>query len=124
MADDPDLQAEIAHSLVLLRDKLGIRATGLRTAMPKARRQLPRKVRKSAQILADAEPLLEHPKLRQTLDRASLTAAAGVLSAHLNDIDAADRRKGWWLGMLGGLAFNMLAFAALLIAVLVWRGYL
>ncbi|MBK0328521.1 hypothetical protein I5535_14625 [Rhodobacteraceae bacterium F11138] len=124
MAEEPDIQTQIAHGLGLLRDKLGIHATGLRAALPRARRQLPRRVGKDLKLLADAEPLLAHPKLRQTVDRASLSAAAGALTRHLEGIDKADRRKGWWLGMLGGLAFNLLAFSVLLIVVLIWRGYL
>ncbi len=124
MAQQPDLEAEIARSLALLRDKLGIRAAGLREAMPRARRQLPRRIGRRAQLLADAEPLLRHPKLVRTLDRSALGAASRMLTEHLERIDKADRRKGWWLGLLGGLAFNLLTLAVLLIVVLVWRGFL
>ncbi len=124
MAQDADLPSQIEHSLVLMRDKLGIRAADLRTAIARGRRRLPHGVRKSARQLAEAEPLLAHPRLRQTFDHGALAAAADRLIGHLDGIDVGDRRKGWWLGMLGGLAFNLLAFAALLIAVLVWRGFL
>ena len=51
-----------------------------------------------------------------------LGKAAGALETHLKSIDLADRRKGFFLGVLGTMAFNILLLAALLFAVLRWRG--
>ncbi len=77
----------------------------------------------SVEALAEAETFATHPKLRFTLDATALTKAATGAQDHLNAIDLSDRRKGWWLGMLGGLAFNFLLATTLLIIVLIWRGY-
>ena len=113
---------DIDKVMALLREKLGAGGRNLDAALRKARHRLPRDVYKQALQLARAEPLAAHPKLRLTLDSVALGAAAERVRTHLETIDLADRRKGWWLGMLGGLAFNLLAFVALVVAVLMWRG--
>ena len=117
----PDRIAEIT---ALMRAKLGARGRTLEATLRAARHRLPRHVRAQAQRLAEAERFATHPKLRLTLDATALDRAARTVEDHLTAIDLADRRKGWWLGMLGGLAFNLLAFAALLVGLLMWRGFL
>lgn len=124
MADGQTLQTDIQHSLVLMREKLGIRGGKASDTLSRSKRLMPRHVYRSVRSLADAEPFLEHPKLRQTLDTDSLAEAAQNVTSYLNAVDTADRRKGWWLGMLGGLVFNMIAFGILLIVVLIWRGFI
>jgi hypothetical protein len=105
-----------------MRSSYGVGGADLAQVLRRAGRHLPRRLRREAALLARAEPLAAHPRLRCTLDAAALERAEQALQAHLGGIDPADRRKGWWLGVLGGLAFNLLLFAALLIAFLVWRG--
>ncbi|MBL4768986.1 MAG: hypothetical protein JKY94_14950 [Rhodobacteraceae bacterium] len=117
------IQGLIAQTKALLREKLGVRASDMARAVAKAKRRLPGGVYKQALLLAKAEPLAAHPKLRLTLDAATLATAAGDVQQYLNAIDLADRRKGWILGMLGGLAFNMVLFLVLLVALLYWRGF-
>lgn len=117
-----EIETRIAGITALMHAKLGGRGSSLRAALGRAGRRLPRRIRSQARLLAEAEPFAHHPKLRLTLDDAALSKAAGEVEAHLNAIDLADRRKGWWLGMLGGMAFNLLAFLALLVVVLRWRG--
>lgn len=113
---------DIARIRDLLRDKLGAGGASLEAVLRKARHRLPRAVYAQAKLLAEAENLAAHPKLSLTLDAEALHAAATQVQTHLDLIDLADRRRGWWLGMLGGLVFNLLALVALLIGVLVWRG--
>ncbi len=120
-AQIPDRIAEIT---ALMHARVGGRGTTLHAVLRRARHRLPRRIRAQAARLAEAESFAAHPRLRLTLDAQALDKAASEVETHLNTIDLADRRKGWWLGMLGGLAFNMLAFLALLLAVLVWRDYL
>lgn len=124
MTDQDTIRADIDQSLALLRAKLGIRAKTADQTLIKARRLLPGGPYAALKSLADAEPFLDHPKLRLTLDTEALKRAARDVQAHLEAIDAADRRKGWWLGMLGGLSFNLIAMFVLLLVVLVWRGFL
>ncbi|TDE41129.1 hypothetical protein [Antarcticimicrobium sediminis] len=118
-----EIENRIAEIAELMRAKLGGRGTTLRAVLRKARPQLPRRIRSRAKLLAEAEPFAQHPQLRLTLDAGALERAASEVEAHLKAIDLADRRKGWWLGMLGGLAFNVLLLTAVLIALLRWRGF-
>lgn len=94
----------------------------LAAALKLVRRRLPRRVYKQGMKLAGALPLLEHPKLRQTVDQKPLRGAAREVKAHLKEIDVADRRKGFWLGVLGSMAFSLLVVMILLVVVLRWRG--
>ena len=122
MSEQQRIAEDIAQIAVLLRGRLGAGGTTLAGSLRRARHRLPRGLRAPARRLAEAEPLAAHPSLRLTLDAAALGEDARRLRAHLEAVDLADRRRGWWLGMLGALAFNMLALVALLIVVLRWRG--
>lgn len=107
-----------------LRAQEGIKGKSLAAALHKGRYRLPKHVRKQGALILAAEARAGHPKLAQTLDMDALRKAEKAISAYLETIDRADRRKGWWLGMLGGLAFNMLVFLALFFTVLYWRDLL
>lgn len=122
MTDQTMTPDQIARILELMREKLGVRASTLTRALDKAKPRLPKGIYKSGMVLARAEPLAGHPKLRMTLDHEALDKAATALQAHLEAIDLADQRKGWFLGMLGGLSFNLILFCILLVSVLMWRG--
>jgi len=124
MTNQIPIEDQIQAIMALLREKLGVRGADLSVALRRARYRLPRRVYQQATALVRAEPLAGHPKLRLTLDQAALAAAATGVRAHLESINVADRRKGWLLGMLGGLSFNLILAFALLIVVLVWRGFL
>ncbi|MCV2891220.1 hypothetical protein [Ruegeria aquimaris] len=121
MTEQNQIQDQIAVTVALLRERLGVRGKSLRQALRRAKHRLPRRIYRRAMDLARIEAMVDHPKLRLTLDSPHLLSAAGEVQTHLRGIDLADQRKGWWLGMLGGLAFNLLAFAALLLAFLAWR---
>ena len=112
------IETDISRTADLLGEKLGARGRDLSAALAKARHRMPRRIYRQASRLAKAEPLAGHPKLRLTLDAEGLHAAASEVQAHLTAIDLADRRKGWWLGMLGGMAFNLLAALTLFIVAL------
>lgn len=118
------IQSELDQTLALLRARLGAGGDSLARALKKTRHRLPRRIRRQAAYLARAEELAAHPRLRLTLDRPALHRAAREVQAHLRAIDLADRRKGWWLGMLGGLAFNLLLFFVLLLLALRHFGHL
>ena len=124
MIESQTIQTDIQQILELMREKLGIRGTSLTQVLTPARRVLPAKVFAPVKSLAKAEVFLDHPKLRLTLDTETLARASQDIRAHLDAVDASDRRKGWWLGMLGGLSFNLIIFVVLLIAFLFWRGIL
>lgn len=115
----------IAEQIAEVRDLLKTQehASGdLTTALKTARRRLPRRIFQQGMLLANAAPLIDHPKLRLTLDEAALHKAARDVCAHLKTIDLADRRKGRVLDILGSMAFSLLVVIVLVLLVLRWRG--
>ena len=120
-AEITELQSDLQTRL---GQKLGLRRGSLERRMAKAGRRLPRRVHRDAALIGKAGELADHPKLRRRVDRAGVQAAHDRIAEHLDKIDPRERRIRFWLGVLGGLAFNVLAVAALLIVVLKWRGYL
>lgn len=124
MSDTDAIHDDLNRVADALRAKLGLHAKSLQDLQGKARRRLPGHIHTKVVALSQAEQLLTHPKLSRTLDSAALSRAADEVQTHLDTIDLSEKRKDWWLGMLGGLAFNMIAFCTLLVVVLVWRGYL
>ncbi|WP_171121979.1 MULTISPECIES: hypothetical protein [unclassified Ruegeria] len=117
-----DIQTQIAQTVQLLRDKLGVHGKTLTESVKKAKRQLPRRIYKQAMLLAQAEQMAAHPKLRLVLDTPKLVRASEEVQKHLGGINLADRRMGWFLGMLSSLAFNLLVLSALLLVFLRWQG--
>lgn len=122
MSQDTDIQNNIAQTIALLRSKLGVRDKTLTASVRRAKRRLPRRVYKQAMVLARAEQMAAHPRLRLVLDNPKLAQASEEVQTHLGTINPADRRWGWFLGMLGGLAFNLLALTTLVLVFLWWRG--
>ena len=122
MADK--LPDDIADVAALLKEKLGAGGTTLARLAPKTRHRLPWRLRTHLTTLTRAEPMAAHPKLSLTLDPVATRAAVSELRKHLEAIDVADRRKGWFLGVLGGLVFNMILLVTLLFVIARWRGIL
>ncbi|CAD0185012.1 hypothetical protein RUESEDTHA_01897 [Ruegeria sp. THAF57] len=119
-----DIQTQIAQTVQLLRDKLGVHGKTLTESVKKAKRQLPRRIYKQAMLLAQSEQMAAHPKLRLVLDTPKLARASEEVQKHLGGINLADRRMGWFLGMLSSLAFNLLVLSALLLVFLRWQGFI
>ena len=124
MSDAGSLKGDIDRIRDLFRQKYRARGASLAAAYPRARRRLPRRLRRDAEALVSAERFADHPKLARTLDHDRLGQAVQALRGHLDGIDLADRRKGMLLGILGSIAFNFLLVAALVIGWMVWQGQL
>ncbi len=107
-----------------LQSKLHLRSAPFATLVKRCRKRVPRRVYKNAMILVKAEEFAHHPKLSRTLDTAALRQAARVVSDYLEGVDLGDARKGRILSMLGSLSINLITVAILVIAVLMWRGFL
>ncbi|GHF60821.1 hypothetical protein [Seohaeicola zhoushanensis] len=116
------LDAQTDEIRQLMRQKLGVRGRDFPTALARAKRRLPKALRKEGQMLAAALPMADHPKLGQTLDRARLDRAAGALREHLGAIDLAEGRKALLFSILGSVAFNLLLVMVLIVVVLRWQG--
>lgn len=116
----PDTNAELAR---LMGEKLGIGgADRLEVKMRRGGRLLPKALRRQGEYLVEAERQWANPRLRRTLDAATLTKAQDELRAHLSTIDPRDRRIGRLIGIAAPLAFNILLIFAAVVAWLVWTG--
>ncbi|WP_424831087.1 hypothetical protein [Ruegeria sp.] len=122
MSNDTDIQTRIAETIQLLRKKLGVRDKTLAASVRRARRRLPRTVYKQALVLARAEAMMDHPRLRLVVDTPALQKASDDVQTHLRSIDLADRRRGWVLSVLGSIALGILVLGGVIIFVLRWRG--
>ena len=117
--DIAQVNADLAH---LVAQKLGVSSAGLDKARRRAGRLLPRWVRRDLRWLAAQETMAGHPKLRMQIDTARVSKVARRVARHLEAIDPKERAKDRWLGLAAVVAFNFLLVAALVIAVLAWRG--
>lgn len=124
MQEPSDLTGRLSDVSRLLHEKLGVRGATAGARLRRARHRLPRRIRHQAEILQEAETLSANPRLAMTLDDARYARAADAITEHLQTIDVADRRKGYWLGVLGGMAFNLLAVLILFILALSLLGHI
>lgn len=124
MPQEFDIQTRITETILLLRKKLGVRDKTLAASVRRAKRRLPRDIYKQALMLAQAEPMVDHPKLRLVLDTPALQKASDAVQGHLNAINLSERRWALFLSMLGSLALGVLALTALVLVVLRWRGFI
>jgi len=118
----PQQQAQEIADLIGAR--LGVPGQDLETKVKKAGRLLPRRIRRDAEKLAEAAAFAGHPKLARMVDPRAQRAAYRDCKKFLEQIDVSERVIRFTLGLVTANAFNFLAISAVLIAVLVWRGYL
>lgn len=108
----------------LIEERLGVRGQGLEEKLRRAGRLLPRRLRRDAAQLVEAERLMGHPKLMMQTDPGTLDKAFRDCESWLKSVDPAERRKSRILGFLGVNAANLLIVAGLFIAYLVWAGHI
>lgn len=107
----------------LMEERLRMRGVGLTEKLRKGRRVLPRRVRAAADQLAAAAAMAQNPKLLLQVDEAMVAQNYDICIKHLSGMNAWARRRGAMAGVAGSIAFSLLVVAALVVAVLVWRGY-
>lgn len=108
----------------LLAEKHGLSSGPLSRRLTKGLRRAPRAVKRAADGFVQAQIQMGNPKLMRLMDKAQVESQFQTLRDHLRAIDVADRRKGLVLSLLGSLSFNLIAVAAILVILLVWRGFL
>ena len=121
LADGAGLAAQTQALRAEIARRLGLSGENLAALEAPVCRQLPWRLRRVWRGLVRAEPMMAHPTLALTLDQARLGRDMAAIARHLGRIDHKRRRVNFWLGMLGGIAFNLLVLAGLLLAVLAWR---
>ena len=106
----------------LLQERAGVRGRNLATKLRRARRVLPRYARRAGQRIVSASAMMAHPRLARLVDQSGLQQDTKTLRDALHEIDPKERRKDFWLSLLGSLVVNLLLLAVLVFVVLWWRG--
>ena len=101
--------SEMTKRLAILMERnAGVKGSDFARQLKKAPRVLPRRLRKEATAIVEAEKLGGNPKLERQIDRDKLTLSYELVRDHLMEIDPKERRKGALLGWLGSMAVNVL----------------
>ncbi|WP_188476089.1 hypothetical protein [Primorskyibacter flagellatus] len=124
MIDESDFQRRKTEALLAFRKAFGGDPKALEPALRRAGRRLPRRARKAGARLVGAEQMLGNPKLQQQVDAKQVNRDFDRLIAGVSGVDMKDRRKGWVLGALASLAFNLLLLFTLFVLFARWRGWL
>ena len=124
MTPGEDMTAEIAEIEALLKRRFGIVRGPFAKRVRKAGNRVPRALRPALHRLVEDQKLMGHPQLARMIDGARVRRDAAQVTEGLEALDLADQRKGFWLGIAGSLAFNLLLFAGLAIWFLHHRGVL
>lgn len=85
---------------------------------------LPRKLRKEAMRLAEADRLSAQPKIARQQDMAALERGHRALLGYLQPLGEISRWQGRAISFAASVALGVLVLAAVVIWILVWRGYL
>lgn len=108
----------------LMEQRLRVRGQGLDEKLRKGGRLLPRRVRTAAEVLQTGAMMAQNPKLWGQVDQQAVAQAYDTCVRHLGGINHKDLRKGAAIGIAASVAFSVLTVAALLFAVLLWRGFI
>lgn len=84
---------------------------------------LPRKLRRAASRLADAERLSGQPKVARQLDVRRLSKDRGALVSHLQPLGEISRWQGRAISFAASVALGLIVVGALIVWILVRRGY-
>ena len=118
MSDSTDITRLSADIDTRLEKRFGARRGPLLKRLRKAGGGVPKRLARDAAVIGQAVELDHHPKLRKRVDGPAVQAAHDRIARHLDSIDPKERRKDFWLGLLGSLAFNILAIVALVLFIL------
>ncbi len=124
MMTSDSIVSKVENVAELLKDRMGVRGRDLASAVKHAGRLLPRRIRREAQVLIEAERLAQNPRLLKMVDFGSVDHAFRACVQYLETQDPVQRRLGTVLSILGGLALSLIVVFALVVVILLWRGYL
>ena len=119
-----DTAGDIARIEALLERRFGVIRGSFAQRVRKAGSKVPRELRPALARIRDAAHLTGHPKLLRTIDARVWARDVTQVVQGLEKLDLADQRKGFWLGLAGGMAFNLLLFGAFFVWVLWYFGLL
>lgn len=108
----------------LLSEKLGAKGRNLERRLAHSRRELPRRVRRSGDALVAAQKMGANPKLAMRVDSEDLAKCYASISRYLVEVDGAAVRSRKRFNMLAAVAAQFLMVVGLLVALLMWRGFI
>lgn len=108
----------------LLTERLQIKGRDLADKLKRGGRRLPRKVRVAAQDVALASEHSYNPKLLLQINEEKVAENYDICIKHLNGQNKGHKLRGVLLGMSASVLFSLVAVVALVLGVLVWRGFL
>lgn len=108
----------------LMEQRLRVKGQGLGEKLRRGGRLLPRKVRRAAEELQMASELAQNARLFTQLDHEKVAEAYHVCVTHLGGVGAGSRAMSALAGFAAQLAMIALVVFVLVVAVLVWRGFL
>lgn len=108
----------------LMEARLGVRGATLADKLRRGGRLLPRRVRREADYMARCADQARSPRLQMQLDHERIADAYDACVRYLKPLGAGARRRAVLLDMLTGIVAAITVTATLVIALLVWRGYL
>jgi type II secretory pathway component PulJ len=122
MIDTNDFQSRVTQLQTALSDKMRVRGATLERQLRRAEHRLPRRQRHAAATILGAQDWMAHPKLARVLDLSRVNKAFSDLDAHLARIDPVEERKTALLRLIGVIVIRLMGLAALIYAILRWRG--
>ena len=87
------LSNSVEEIRALLEERLRIKGRNLAHQVGKLGRRVPKRVRKDAEFLVQAETLTQHPKLAQMIDAKQVARARENVVTHLKTVDPKEVRK-------------------------------
>ena len=109
---------------MLMGDRLGVRGRTLADKLRRGGRLLPRRVRRQAEYLCRAVEEAAHPVLRARADQSRTVAAFDDCLRYLRPIGARGRWANRLMDFAARVAFAVFATSLMVLAVLLWRGFL
>jgi len=105
-------------------EKIGAKGRGLKAKLRHSGRQLPGDVRDSIKFVIEAERKMANPKLMKQVDPLEVGRAKHAVLSYLQNADPTEATRKAAANYFSGLALNLLLLAVLIVAILMWRGFL
>ena len=115
------MAAEVAD---LMGERLHVSGASLAERIKRAGKKLPRKIRREAIYLSEAALTAAQPKVSRQQDQVKIAAAHAACVGYLRPLGGTARRIEKLRGVITSMALAVLATFALVVVVLVLRGYL
>ncbi|RWR49937.1 hypothetical protein EOW65_08270 [Sinirhodobacter ferrireducens] len=106
----------------LLAERLGARGRTLRDRLKSRSRALPRRVRRAAELLAEAEALAASPRMMRQADMGEIAEAYDICVNYLRPLGSGARAQGLLRSIAASVVFGLVVVGALVLAVGRLRG--